>query len=225
MKMAKATHSDMDAAIGIAGILDGVSSGYYPPAPMADGDEAEPALFDPDNAQHRRALHDRLIERLVVAPGGLNRVVWGFHTIMHNDICDPAADTLELHPRLAAALSFAADHNERARACQSADTAPETEALIERVMAAFPRDTAKQTNEYFQAVHQELAPLARKIEIERNAMETQIAGLTQALAHIAAECSREAGKRPIATRIYRAIADQRLPIPLATPTTAMESLA
>lgn len=107
--------------------------------------------------------------------------------------------------------------------CQGAEAGLATEELIERCMAAFPRDTAKEQSRYFEAVHQELAPFARRVEAERNAMAKQIAGLTQGLAQIAAECRKQGHGREVAARIYRAIADQRLTIPLARSCTSRHS--
>lgn len=43
---------------------------------------------------------------------------------------------------------------------------PEVDALIDRFMAAHPRTSASGQAEYYEAVHQELAPFARNLEIE-----------------------------------------------------------
>ena len=43
---------------------------------------------------------------------------------------------------------------------------PEVDALIDKVMAAHPRTSASGQAEYYEVVHQELAPLARQLEIE-----------------------------------------------------------
>lgn len=43
---------------------------------------------------------------------------------------------------------------------------PEVDALIDRVMADHPRTSASGQAEYYEAMHQELAPFARNLEIE-----------------------------------------------------------
>lgn len=105
MKMARATRADMDAAGEIAGILDNVARGYYP-SPI-DAPDTDPTFFDANEPDHLRFLFGRLMEAMRSAPGGLFRVTGGFHTIMHNDVVDPDADVLELHPRIVAALAAA----------------------------------------------------------------------------------------------------------------------
>lgn len=107
MKMAKADEKDMDAAIKLTAILDNVEKGYYPPAATDEEGEDEPTFFDEDDREHLKVFYDRVMACMESAPGGLLRVTWGFHTVMHNDIIDPNADTLELHPRLARALETA----------------------------------------------------------------------------------------------------------------------
>lgn len=49
------------------------------------------------------------------------------------------------------------------------------DALIERVMAAFPVQSPKQVAAYFDAVHQELAPLARALERDNESLRHQVA--------------------------------------------------
>ncbi|MFM0432297.1 hypothetical protein PQQ75_25025 [Paraburkholderia aspalathi] len=102
MKMAKATSKDLDAAIDLAGVIENVCQGYYPSKP--DADEDDQTFFDPDDREHLKAFHDRVMAIVKPAPGGLHRVSGGMHTILHNDIVDPDDDVLGLHPRLVAAL-------------------------------------------------------------------------------------------------------------------------
>ena len=106
MKMAKASPQDVDAALAITGILDAISDGYYPTDPAAP-DTEEPTHFDPDDRAHLRYLHDLLKRQMRRSPGGIMRMVWGFATILDNDILDPALSHLELHPRLLAGLAAA----------------------------------------------------------------------------------------------------------------------
>lgn len=57
------------------------------------------------------------------------------------------------------------------------DIQERVDALIERVMAKFPGQTEKSDVRYYYAVHQELAPLAREIERQRNELLAALEGL------------------------------------------------
>lgn len=106
MKMAKATEKDMDTVGNLTGILEDISKGYYPRKSDGCCDEDDgPTLFDPDSRDHLRQLYDRVKECLDASPGGLARVVGGFHTLMHNNVVDPDKDYLDFHPRLTASLA------------------------------------------------------------------------------------------------------------------------
>ncbi len=109
MKMAKATPKDLDAAIQLAGMIENVCQGYYPS--NADPEDDDPMFFDADDHEHLRAFYDRVMEIVKPAPGGLHRVSGGLHTLLHNNIVDPAQDFIELHPRLVAALGLAESAN------------------------------------------------------------------------------------------------------------------
>lgn len=50
------------------------------------------------------------------------------------------------------------------------------DAVIARVMAAHPGQTTRAVAAYFEAVHQELAPLARELEAENKRLRDQIQG-------------------------------------------------
>ncbi len=51
--------------------------------------------------------------------------------------------------------------------------ASEVEQLLERYMKRFPGVGPSSTARYFEAVHQELAPLARKLEAERDRLKAE----------------------------------------------------
>ena len=106
MKMAKASEKDMDVIGALAGILNDIDRGYFPrpPDPDAEPDENDPELFDPHDHEHLRTLYERLKICMDSAPGGLARVVMGFHVLMHNGLVDPEKDYLDYHPRIKAAL-------------------------------------------------------------------------------------------------------------------------
>ena len=107
MKMARASAADMDAANQLANLLGEVDKGYYPSAPADYGKADEPLWFDADDQEHLRAFYDRVMEHVKAAPGGLFRVTFGFSTMMHNNVCDPALDVLDFHPDIIAAREAA----------------------------------------------------------------------------------------------------------------------
>jgi hypothetical protein len=63
-------------------------------------------------------------------------------------------------------------------------SAPRVEALIAGVMAKYPRYTPAEEARYYEAVHQELAPLARELESTN-------AQLYEALMRLRNECDLE----------------------------------
>lgn len=107
MKIARATSQDFDAALMLLGLLDTLSSGYYPS--NSDDVEDDPTYFDSEDPKHLVQLWKRLKACLDAAPGFQGRVIGGAHTLMHpaNAVIDPDDDVLELHPRLVQALSDA----------------------------------------------------------------------------------------------------------------------
>ena len=104
MKIAKASAQDLEAGLMLLGLLDTLSSGYYP----GDSDAAadEPLYFDDEDPKHLTQMWKRLKACLDMAPGFQGRVIGGAHTLMApaNELIDPNDDCLALHPRLATAL-------------------------------------------------------------------------------------------------------------------------
>jgi len=99
MKMAKASNKDIDAAGDAMSVLQDISSGYYP---QRDGDECEDSRFDPEDPAHLRKFYDLMSATLDASPGWPGRVIGGMcYVILYpaNEILDPAADTLQLHPK------------------------------------------------------------------------------------------------------------------------------
>lgn len=107
MKVARADAKDLDAGLVLLGLLDTVSSGYYP----SDTDEADdgPLHFDSEDPEHLAQLWKRLGACLDSAPGFQGRVIFGAATLMdpRNEVIDSDADYLELHPKLTAAVKAA----------------------------------------------------------------------------------------------------------------------
>lgn len=103
MKMAKASEKDIDAAGDAMSVLNDISSGYYPA--RGDGCERQPTFFDEDDPKHLRHFFNLIQATLNAAPGWPGRVIGGMCYVIlfdKNEIVDPAADVLELHPRFAA---------------------------------------------------------------------------------------------------------------------------
>lgn len=99
MKMARASERDIQAALDVSNILDGLDRGYMP----SETEEPEP-FYPDDREQCQRAL-DALLR--AAQTGGVFRVIFGMAVVLdpRNELLDPDADTLELHPKLRAALN------------------------------------------------------------------------------------------------------------------------
>jgi hypothetical protein len=102
MKITKATDQDIDAAGNAMFVLNDISSGYYP----ARSGGCAPTFFDPDDKEHLRKFYDLMNATLHASPGWPGRIIAAMCYVIlpeENEILDPVADTLELHPKLAAA--------------------------------------------------------------------------------------------------------------------------
>lgn len=105
MKMAKASEADFEACFELERILRDVEKGYYPHPIDEEADtQPEPLRFEPDDKDHLRAFHDKVMEIVGARNVNIMRVIYGFKVAMDNDVFDPAADTLEWHPDLLAAV-------------------------------------------------------------------------------------------------------------------------
>lgn len=98
MQMAKADEKDMEAMANLAALLNNVDRGSYPPGIDGEFSDDDPEDFDEDDPEHLKAFYDRVMGIVNGAPGAVNRVVLGFHTVMHNNVVDPDKDYLSLHP-------------------------------------------------------------------------------------------------------------------------------
>lgn len=107
MKMAKASQADLEMAQELVGALDALGQRWCPTMPPAierltDGREHEE--FDRLNDEDCGRALRHLLE--VAERGSLSRVVWGMVVLLdpRNRCVDPAADTIEHHPDVTAAL-------------------------------------------------------------------------------------------------------------------------
>ena len=101
MKMAKATKNDIDKAVDLLSILNTVI--YHGFSPDFSDD-----MFDKTSSHDLRLFYDKILECMTAAPGGLNRIVLGYKTIMENDLIDQDKDYLDFHPRINKALGESA---------------------------------------------------------------------------------------------------------------------
>lgn len=108
MKMARASKADLDAALDVSNIIEQLEQGYMPSTDDADDVER----FDSDDREQCKRALGAILD--AAAKGSLFRVTFGMTVVLdpRNELLDPAADTLELHPKLVAARDRAASANE-----------------------------------------------------------------------------------------------------------------
>ncbi len=131
MKMAKPSERDIDAAGDLLSLLIQLDRGDYPN--LSESDDV-PDWFDEDNFDHLRAFYDAVKSTLDKGPGYPGRVIGGMcYVIMwdKNEIVDPNSDTIDLHPKLVAALK----QSEELAATQAStsaarDAVPEEAAML-----------------------------------------------------------------------------------------------
>lgn len=97
MKMAKASKADMEMALQLCSALEAVDRRFFPEGCAGVDD---PEDFDIDDDEHCGRIL-RYIHGLMQA-GSIIRVIWGMYVVMDpsNEIVDPDATTLELHPSI-----------------------------------------------------------------------------------------------------------------------------
>lgn len=108
MKMAKASQADLDMAVDLVSALDALGQRWAPSMPpsierLTGGREHEEFDRHSDEDCGRALRH--LLE--VAERGSLSRVVWGMVVLLdpRNRCVDPAADTIEHHPDVTAAMA------------------------------------------------------------------------------------------------------------------------
>ena len=109
MKMAKASQSDMDMAIELAQALDALTNRWSPAMPLAidQGGEGSAEDFDIDDEDQCRRVCEYLLK--LANRASLFRVALGMAVLLdpQNQIVDPDADCLEVHPKFDAAMKDA----------------------------------------------------------------------------------------------------------------------
>jgi hypothetical protein len=107
MKMAKASEADLKMAMDLCTALESFERyRCFPEAMRPDPDDLAP--FDADNGEHCREAMEHLLT--LVRSASLMRVVYGMAVVVdpRNEVVDPDADTLEVHPKFAALEADAA---------------------------------------------------------------------------------------------------------------------
>ncbi|MCY1509390.1 hypothetical protein D9M68_437310 [compost metagenome] len=97
MKMARASEQDLECAQQVASFLESLIKGFVPECVTGDGEDEWFNLDDHDQCQ-------RVLEKLIdiAQQGSMFRVTFGMEVVLdpRNELLDPNADTLELHPAL-----------------------------------------------------------------------------------------------------------------------------
>lgn len=109
MKMARASKADLDAALDVSNIIEQLENGYMPSTDESD----ELERFDSDDREQCKRALAAILD--AAEKGSLFRVTFGMTVVLdpRNELLDPAADTLELHPKLVAARDHAATPSEQ----------------------------------------------------------------------------------------------------------------
>lgn len=109
MKMAKASEADQNMARELTNAIEAISNRWYATVPeaverLSEGRESE--SFDIENTEQCQRVLRHLIE--LAGQASLSRVTFGMLVILdpRNELVDPEADTLELHPKHAAAAAM-----------------------------------------------------------------------------------------------------------------------
>jgi hypothetical protein len=103
MKMARASEADIDAALKVSRILEDLDRRYMP----SDDDSEELEFFDRDAADQCQKIVGMLLD--ATRRTSLFRVVFGMAVVLdpRNELLDPDADTIEMHPKIVKALEAA----------------------------------------------------------------------------------------------------------------------
>jgi hypothetical protein len=105
MKMAKASNADLDMALELSAALDALTDRWGATMPEAIERPEGTSSVEYFDSEDREQCY-RVVEHLraLVARASLMRVVFGMSVVCdtRNEVVDPDADTLELHPKFKA---------------------------------------------------------------------------------------------------------------------------
>lgn len=106
MKMAKASEADIELAMEIAQLVEDLERGYRPR--LVFGEEDETLWLDMHSVEDLHAVVQKVRE--IVGRGSIFRVVFGMAVLLdpRNEVVDPDAEHLEIHPKFRAMEADAA---------------------------------------------------------------------------------------------------------------------
>lgn len=90
--------------LNLARLFNSIHQGF-PCLPNGEWKEGDPDYFDETDEEHLKAFYDRVMACVNASHGCWNRVIFGFQTVVDNDVFDPNAHTLQWHPTLVDAVN------------------------------------------------------------------------------------------------------------------------
>ncbi len=99
MKMAKASEADIECALALSRIIEDIERGDCPRAACEDEESEAIEWLDPDDASQMHRLIDAI--KSTARQGSIFRVTFGMGVVCdpRNELLNPDADTLEVHPK------------------------------------------------------------------------------------------------------------------------------
>ncbi len=103
--MARATEADVQAALDITRIIGEIEKGYMPDLDGEEDDAEGVTFFDRDDPEQCQRVLGAILN--AADKGSIFRVVFGMTVVLDpkNELLDPDADTIEMHPKIIAALA------------------------------------------------------------------------------------------------------------------------
>jgi hypothetical protein len=108
MKMAKASERDLEMAMELSQFVEELVDGYVPRQACDPEDEdAGSTWLDYDDTEQMASVIQALIA--IARKGSIFRVTFGMAVVCdpRNELIDPDADTLEVHPKWTASIGAA----------------------------------------------------------------------------------------------------------------------
>lgn len=104
MKMAKASKADMEMALKLCSALEAIDRRFFPEGVEVD---ADPDEFDLSDDEYCGIVLRHLYD--ILQGGSIGRVICGMYVMLdpRNEVVDPDADCLEMHPKFDAAMKDA----------------------------------------------------------------------------------------------------------------------
>ena len=102
MKMAKLSEADLEMAMELSQFVEKLVDGYCPKQALEEPDSEDIEWLDFDDHKQLQRVIDALTQ--IAKKGSIFRVTFGMAVLCdkRNELLDPDADTLEIHPKYAA---------------------------------------------------------------------------------------------------------------------------